>query len=83
MITSHENQELPEMLTLCFEGIESQTGWSFGWNLSEFELKLACMLALCARGMDISWNNTESCSIPDFPSKVHWIWLFCILVDIC
>ena len=54
MITSHENQELPEMLTLCFEGIESQTGWSFGWNLSEFELKLACMLALCARGMDIS-----------------------------
>ena len=53
MITSHENQELPEMLTLCFEGIESQTGWSFGWNLSEFELKLACMLALCGRGMDI------------------------------
>lgn len=41
------------MLIVYFEGIKSRIGWFFGWNMSDFELKVVCMLVVCGIGMDI------------------------------
>ena len=77
------------MLTVYFEGIKSRTGWRFGWNMSDFELKVACMLAVCGTGMDIFWNTTLRVAAfqifyqtyIEFDCEVFWN--FCILADIC